>query len=410
MADYTDSGESAIWLLPFPDRGSEPHRFFPKIPGIGPQLEPTQVAWMPDSQRAVMVFPTAAAPKGGLWMTDVRNGAATPMSIGLTRQSTPSVSPDGSKVAFTAGGRDYDLAEVPVNGAPMRDVLATGSDEYSGAWVPGSSRYVYLTNKNGTEELRIHSQTENWDRLIVAIGAFGGTSTMSAPVASPDGQRVAYDVYSTGGASAIWISPVGGGAPVKLTAEGETERAAAWSPDGLSIACNGDERGVVGLAIIRVGTSDPRRMLVDRIAGVIPAWSPDGEWIAYQTDDAVRLVSPDGVRQRFLAASSIPGYGWTSSLVWSRDGGSLYTIRRTADRTLQMVAIDTMTGAVRVTSTLGSDFYFGTPIDPGLRFTLAPDGKSLLGTIVRTRTDLWILEDFAAHGGVLDWFRRRRSW
>jgi len=141
----------------------------------------------------------------------------------------------------------------------------------------------------------------------------------------------------------------------------------------------------------------------------MPAWSPDGSWIAYQTNDAVRLVSPDGVRQRFLTASDIPAYGWTTSLVWSRDGGSLYTIRRMADRTLQMVAIDTAAGGVRVVSTLGSDFYFGTPTDPGLRFTLAPDGKSLLGTIVRTRTDLWILEDFAPHGGVLDWFRRRRS-
>ena len=71
---------------------------------------------------------------------------------------------------------DYDLVEVPLNGSPMRDFLATGSDEYSGAWVPGSSRYVYLTNKNGEEELRIHSQTENWDRLIVAIRTFGETT------------------------------------------------------------------------------------------------------------------------------------------------------------------------------------------------------------------------------------------
>ena len=56
-----------------------------------------------------------------------------------------------------------------------------------------------------------------------------------------------------------------------------------------------------------------------------------------------------------------------------------------------------------------ADFYFGTPTDPGLRFTLAPDGKSFLGTIVRTHTDLWILDGFASRGGVLDWLRRPRS-
>src|SRR4029078_2026831 len=155
------------------------------------------------------------------------------------------------------------------NSLPMRDFLAPGSDEYSAAWVPGSSRYVYLTNKNGEEELRIHSQTESWDRLIVAIRAFG-TTTMSSPVASPDGQRVAFDVYGAGGASAassIWISPVCGGAPIKLTPEGASERAAEWSPDGQSIACNHDERGTVGLAIIHVGRSDAPRMLGPDIAG-----------------------------------------------------------------------------------------------------------------------------------------------
>ena len=154
-------------------------------------------------------------------------------------------------------------------------------------------------------------------------------------------------------------------------------------------------------------------MLAHRISGVIPAWSPDGEWIAYQTDDAVRLISSDGARQRFLSTINMSRdmneYGWNSALVWSRDGKSLYSIRRTDERIVQMVAIDAASGAIHVVSTLGTDFNFATPNDPGLRFTLAPDGKSFLGTIVRSRTDLWILEDFAPHRGILDWFRPRRS-
>ena len=110
LANWTDAGDSAIWLLPFPDGGSQPHRLFPKMPRIGRAARAdANSSWMPDSQRAVMVFPTASAPKGGLWMTDVRTGAATPLSVGLTQQSSPSMSPDGSKVAFTAGGPGYDL-------------------------------------------------------------------------------------------------------------------------------------------------------------------------------------------------------------------------------------------------------------------------------------------------------------
>jgi Tol biopolymer transport system component len=419
LAHWTDAADTAIWRMPFPDGRGQPQRLLPKIPRIIAQLEPTRLSWMPDGQRAAMVFRTASAPKGGLWMTDVRTGAAMPLSVGVTQQGSPSFSPDGSRIAFTAGGPGYDLVEVPLDGSPMRNFVATSSDEYSAAWVPGSSRYVYLTNKSGEEELRIHSQTENWDRLIVGIRTFEGTTVMSSPVASPDGQRVAFDVYGTSGAASIWISPVGGGAPLKLNAQGAMESAPVWSPDGQFIACLHFEPGGVGLAINRVGTADPPRMLAHGIEGIIPAWSPDGQWIAYQTNANrdLRLVSPDGARQRVLAKADPSlhrnGVGWdsalVSALVWSRDSGTLYSIRRTHDRMVQMVANDAVTGAFRVVSTLGHDFYFATPTDPGLRFTLAPDGKSFLGTIVRTHTDLWILEDFASRAGLLDWFRWRQS-
>jgi len=407
LTGWSDAGESAIWLLPFPAAGRQSHRLVPKIPTSRPFTEfPAQVAWMPDSRLAVMAVHTSSALRGGLWLVDVRTGDASPMSMGVTQHHNPSVSRD-SKLAFTVGGPGYDLVEVPLNGAPVRDFVATGSDEYSGAWVPGSSRFVYLTDKNGEQELRIHSQTENWDRLIVALHTVG-VMALNAPAASPDGQRVAYEVWGVGGGfESIWISPVGGGAPTKLTRAGATDSGAAWSPDGLSIACYRDEGGVVSLAVIRVGSNDPPRVLVNDLAGApIPAWSPDGQWIAYRRPANVKLsppgvyfVSPDGVRQRFLTAS--PG----RAFVWSRDGASLYTVRRTDDR-LEVVAIDTVSGAVRVVSTIAGDFDFATPDAVGLRFTLSPDGQSFLGTIVRRRSDLWILEDFAARRGVFNWIRR----
>ena len=407
LTGYSDRGESAIWVLPFPARRSQPYRLLPKVPTSRPYTEPpAQVAWMPDSRSAVMALHASSAPRGGLWLVDVRTGAASPLSMGLTQHHQPSVSLD-SRLAFMAGGPGYDLVDVPLTGAPMRDFLATGSDEYSGAWVPGSSRFVYLTNKNGEQELRIHSQTENWDRLIVALHTFGGMA-LNAPVASPDAQRVAYEVWGVGGGfGSMWISPVGGGAPTRLTRDGATDIGAAWSPDGLSIACYHDEGGVVSLALIRVGSNDPPRLLVNDVAGAtIPAWSPDGQWIAYRRPAAVKgssagvyLVSPDGMRQRFLTAS--PG----RAFVWSRDGASLYSVRRTDDRT-EVIAIDPVSGAVRVISTLPGDLTFATPDTAGLRFTLAPDGQSFLATIVRRRSDLWILEDFAPRTGIFTWLRR----
>ena len=407
LTGWGRKGESAIWVLPFPDHARQPYRLFPMVPTSRPYPEPpAQVAWMPDSRRAVMALHTSSAPRGGLWLVDVRTGAASPLSTGVTQHHHPSVSRD-SKLAFMDGGPGYDLVEVPLNGAPMRDVLATGSDEYSGAWVPKSSTFVYLTNKNGEQELRIHSQTEKWDRPLVALHAVGG-SALNSPVASPDGQRVAYEVWGVGGGfGSIWISPVGGGAATRLTRDGTTDSGAAWSQDGFSIACYHDDGGKVSLALIGIGSGDPPRVLVDDVAGAtIPAWSPDGEWIAYRTlpdpkrpPAGVYLVSRDGAHNRFLTASA------GRAFVWSRDGASLYSTRRTDDR-VEVIAIDPASGAVRVISTLAGDFNFATTDTSGVRFTLAPDGESFLATIVRRRSDLWILEDFAPRRGVFDWLRR----
>jgi Tol biopolymer transport system component len=364
-----------------------------------------------------MEFPSDSAPKGGLWLTDVVTGAATPLSAGPTQQGNPSVSHDGTKIAFASGGQSYDLVEVPLDGSSMRDFLTTASDEYSGAWVPESSRYVYLTNKNGDEELRIHSQTENWDRLILdrrhADRVIGATTGLSSPVSSPDGQHVAFDVYGAGGgstASSIWISPAGGGDPTRLSPPGTAERAAAWSPNGQSIVCIHDEGGVIGLAVLRVGTRDPPRVIAHAIRGVSPAWSPDGQWIAYATNQDLRLVSPDGARQRVFTADGtshdLTGYDWDHALVWSGDSKSLYSTRKTVEGRLQVIAIDAVSGVCRVVSTPGDDVSFTAPND-GLRFTLAPDGTSFLATIMRKRTDLWILENFAPRRGIVDWLRRR---
>jgi len=116
----------------------------------------------------------------------------------------------------------------------------------------------------------------------------------------------------------------------------------------------------------------------------------------------LRLVRPSGADDHALA--TVSGRG----LVWSADSRMLYTTRMTANRTIELVEIDTRSGGMRDVSTLGTDFNFATPDVIGLRFTLAEDGKSFLATVVRRRSELWILEQFTPRGGMLDWLRVHR--
>jgi len=380
-AFYRGSGGTATWLIPVGDSAGQPRQVFADASWTS---QPS-FSWMPDGRRVLLAFRRPESVAAGLWIGDIDTGRLTPVSIGLTDLGDPSVSPDSTAVAFTAGGSDFDLVEIPLDGSPIRNLLATSRDEFSGAWVPGTSQFVYITNRHGVDELRIRSQTEGTDRLIASGADFEGVSvTMSAAVPSPDGQRVAYHVIGTGGASAVWISPIRGGAPTRLFVEDVLQVSPEWSPDSQQIVFwrLGQD---LGLSLARVGSTDPPTVLNEAETETLPAWSPDGAWIAYRDNEGLKLVSPDGERRRLVTA--ITG----GTVAWSRDGSTLY-LRRSEPSAL--VAVDVATGRERTLRTFGPDFSFGVPSSPGQRFTLSADGRSLLASARRVRSDIWILRGF----------------
>jgi hypothetical protein len=116
---------------------------------------------------------------------------------------------------------------------------------------------------------------------------------------------------------------------------------------------------------------------------VLPEWSPTAEWIACAIVDkpGITLVSPVGKPSRFLPGVSRP-------LAWSRDGKTIYQVRGTWDCTL--VAIDVASGRERVIRNLG-------PLQPnsiligGWRVSASPDGMNLMWSVVRLRSEIWLL-------------------
>jgi Tol biopolymer transport system component len=359
---------------------------------------------MPDNRHAVAVLRSNAAPKGGLWMADIRTGEATPLSLGLLAQTSASVSPDGSRVVFTAGGSDSDLMEMPLDGSPPRDVLASAANETYAAWIPQTSRFVYVTNKSGASELRVRSQTEHDDRVVLTSRNLFPGNTFGMPVASPDGQRVAFHIWGIGSPASVWIAPMQGGAPTKVSPDQAGQLAPEWSPDGRWLACLQLDAGVFRLAVLRVGAAESSRIVSERAQDVVgaPAWSPDGKWLAYVAQRQVHLVTPDGKTHRTLAAMR------TETVAWSRDNSTLYTVGYTDRGAREIVTLDVSTGDVHVLHTITTPgLSVETRITPGQRFTIAADGKSFLASVLRSRMDLWILDDFTSPKGRLDRLFRR---
>jgi Tol biopolymer transport system component len=403
LAAFESGQAPGVWLLPFPDGAAaraQPHAIFTTNP---PWQTAPSFSWMPDSRHVVMAFPERAGSPARLWMADTRSESLVPLTAGVTGENEPDVSPDGSRIVFTSGGVDHDLVEVPLDGASPRNLLATSRNEYCGAWLPGATRFVYVTDRGGQEEIRIRSTTEDGERTVVGPRDFPNETTrlLRAPVVSPDGAQLAYDRMAKTGELAIWLSPVTGGVPARLTQTAVEHFSPAWSPDGRWLAFLVVDGGPQKLARSRVGSSEPPQTLVDSdVESVIPAWSPAGEWVAYASGEGVNLVGADGKAGRLLAKVH------ARALLWSRDGSTVDAIAPQENGEPHLLSVDVRSGAVKRIGSYGPDVAFGTPTFPGQRFTLGPDGRSFLATARRFRMDLWLLEGFNAGSRFPDLFRR----
>ena len=110
-----------------------------------------------------------------------------------------------------------------------------------------------------------------------------------SPALSNDGTLLAYASDREGeGSLHIWVQPVRGREPLRITNGPANDDSPSFSPDGREIAFR-SERDGGGVYVVPVTGGDPKRLVP---LGRRPRYSPDGRWIAYWigTDTAVGLT------------------------------------------------------------------------------------------------------------------------
>jgi dipeptidyl aminopeptidase/acylaminoacyl peptidase len=202
------------------------------------------------------------------------------------------------------------------------------------------------------------------------------------PVFSPDGQKVAYEVY--GAQHLIWVSPVAGGRAVQLDSETTDQHGPAWSPEGNWIAYRRVRARKWELVRVPFGGGQPVVLAEDTTSGGgESAWSPAESWICYRKGTALAVVSPDGKDPRPLTTFRTAAFGF------SRDGSTIYAVRRLPTRKWAAVSIDVPSGKERKTVELA--------IPPAANiagFSLHPDGTRFATSIGTPKSDIWLLEGF----------------
>ena len=385
----TGGGSGEFWLLPFPS--GRPRRVPTPLLSASAWL---RFSWWPGGRHVLLGRSDPS--HRHLSVLDTETGAMRDFTSGTGQESEPAISPDAKKIAFTSGRMDSDLVEIPLDGSPIKPLLATSQSEESGAWLPSGAQYAYITNAGGKPEIWLRSKPENWARPILAGNPDAPPPWYLLDVlrVSPDGQRVAYDVLSA--RHGIWISSITGGRAMPLDTESADQHCASWSPDGNRVVYRRLQGGKWELTVIPVGGGNPVSLGETRAGGAsgggVTDWSPTGEWVCHHSLKGPELVSPDGKRRRLLGPSISLWF------CFSTDGKLLYTLRRSEARRWQLAAIDVATGVERQARELTA------PASAGLSgLGRHPDGKSLVATLGTPRQDIWLMEGFAPPGA---WWSR----
>jgi Tol biopolymer transport system component len=191
-----------------------------------------QPEWSPDGRQIAFVKVNGSS--SDLWVMNGDGSGARAITKNGGKPSNwafqPAWSPDGKLLAYVSEESTYDLALWVINadGSGRRQLAAL--DSYTGGidtptWSPDGSRVAFTAFRGGGPQIwSLGLKTLAWVQLSKnAGGAYDATW-------SPDGAHLAY-VGRESGKSDIWVMDEDGSNPVRVTTNGWS-RSPAWSPDG----------------------------------------------------------------------------------------------------------------------------------------------------------------------------------
>jgi Tol biopolymer transport system component len=377
------AGEQS-WLMPYPpDAANPPRRVLPALPAA---RGTPRFSWMPDN-RHLVVSTTPGAQPYQLYMADTVSGSWTMFSGGTTAQTSPAVSPDGSRLVFLESTTDHDIVSVNLSTAAVSPLITTQRSEEMPAWAAREAALVYVTNRNGRPEIWLHKPGQP-DRPLVTARDFPtiATSFMS-PVLSPDATRVIYGGLNPDSTVRLWMSAVAGGAPVPLL-KGAEDYLGSWSPDGNWFVYWHSADGRTSVRKVKTtGQAEPEVLRADvkQTEAWLPVWSPSGEWILYE-DAGVKLMTPDGKTTRELSSKTALTYAF------STDGQTIYGLRGSATTTVELFSMNVSGRAEKTIAMLGPEHLPSNSLGPALRLTLTPDGTSVTYSTRTSTANLWLIE------------------
>jgi Tol biopolymer transport system component len=326
------------------------------------------------------------------------------------------VAPDGRAIVFELIG---DLYTLPITGGTATRIASGLTFDSQPRYSPDGSKIVFLSDRSGDENIWIANADGTDPRPLTK----GKNTRYWSPEWTPDGKYIVVSRSGTGNAGTqLWLYHVDGGNGVNLTGSEERRQlnpmGAAFGKDDRFVYYT--ERTAAGsvynqmnfrwqLGVYDRQTGENFRMSDELGSAMRPVLSPDGRWLVYAT----RWDAQTGLRVRDLKSGDdswliypvtrddqesastrdlMPGSSFTpdsKALVTSFDG-AIWRVEVPSGEATKIPF------TARVEQRLGPKVQFEYAVDQGpvraqqIRFPqLSPDGKRLAFTALDR---LWVMD------------------
>ena len=268
-------GSKGIDLLTLSD-GAIQH--FTEVPPS--EMLDTNQVFSPDGTLLAFVRWHAAG-VGDIHVVPVSGGQPRRLTFDNLKVDGLTWEPDGRHLVYSTNrGGPFALWRVGTDGGPPEPVPLTGRSAYTPVMSNDGQRLVYEEWNGQTDlfSLDTHAPSAAPQQLTFT------TRWDWNPTVSPDGKRLAY-VSDRSGYSEIWVSDLGGGDALKLTAFGGPYTSGpSWSPDGRYIVFdNPAVDGNFDLYEVNADGGAPRRLTTAPAEDRFAHFSPDGRWIYFSS-------------------------------------------------------------------------------------------------------------------------------
>jgi eukaryotic-like serine/threonine-protein kinase len=215
----------------------------------------------------------------------------TPLTSLPGEEMRASFSPDGNQLAFDWKGEkedNYDIYTKFVGDSALLRLTTHPGTDFGAAWSPDGRNIAFLrslhpNSTSGALELYLISASGGAERRLVE----GIQVKQNACISwSPDGKFLAFaDGSTTGGADSIFLLEIATGAKRRLTApragiEGDT--LPNFSPDGQQLAFSRQvSNGGRDIYLAPIPGGEPKRLTFDKTSIPGLAWTPEGNEIIF---------------------------------------------------------------------------------------------------------------------------------